>query len=68
MKRLEDCKEYYKSVYSSRIAYDDDKETTRFNMFRETLSFIYGYDFKVIENLWQQEALNELYSNVKIGA
>lgn len=58
MKKLEECRAYFEDVYmdmlDSRANSDEDK---RFEMFEETLTFIYGDEYKRIEPHWKQDAL-----------
>ncbi len=63
MKRLEECKAYFEDVYMDMLdTYVDSEESKRFKMFEETLSFIYGDEYKQIEARWKQDALNKYYS------
>lgn len=68
MKKIEECKEYYKHLYIDCLAYDgftkssyESMEKARFEMLCETLAFVYGSEFKKIERFWQREALKEFY-------
>lgn len=63
MKTLNECKNYYMDVYTDYITdQENQNEYTRFRMHRETLLFIYGEEFKKIENNWQNEALKNIYA------
>lgn len=60
MKRLEECRAYFEDVFMDML--DDSEEEKRFEMFEETLIFIYGDEYKRIEPRWKQDALNKYYS------
>lgn len=64
MKVLNECKEYFKDVLKDYYQYPDDK----FYLFRletlaDTLTWIYGDDFKKIRPYWTQDAIKEFYKN-----
>lgn len=70
MKNLNECKEYFKDLYMNCLSDDafdksifESTELARYEMFCETLKFIFGEEFKQIEPHWANEALNEFYSN-----
>ena len=60
MKRLEECRAYFEDVFMDML--DDSEESKRFEMFEETLTFIYGYEYKRISPRWKQDALNKYYT------
>lgn len=60
MKKLEECKAYFEDVFMDML--DDSEERKRFEMFEETLSFIYGDEYKLVEANWKQDSLNKYYS------
>lgn len=60
MKRLEECKAYFEDVFMDML--DDSEENKRFEMFEETLTFIYGDEYKRIEARWKQDVLNKYYT------
>lgn len=69
MKNLSECKEYFKDLYIDCLeekAFEKSKfestEKARFEMFCETLEFIFGEQFAKIKPTWMQESLNEFYS------
>lgn len=69
MKNLHDCKEFFKDLHMnclSESAFDKDiftsTERARYEMFCETLKFIFGEKFEEIELYWVNESLNEYYS------
>lgn len=68
MKRLEECKEYYKDLYLNVLEANgfernifDCVELAQYNAHRETLEFVYGAEFDKTEKTWQSEALREFY-------
>lgn len=68
MKKLEECKEYYKDLCMSVLAVEgfeksqfECTELARYNAHKETLIFVYGAEFEKTERNWQREALNEFY-------
>lgn len=60
MKRLEECKAYFEDVFMNML--DDSEESKLFEMFEETLAFIYGDEYKRIAPRWKQDALNKYYA------
>lgn len=63
MKRLEECRAYFDDVYMDMLdTYTDSDERKRFEMFEETITFIYGDEYKQISARWKQDALNKFYS------
>lgn len=71
MKELEECKEYYKSLYIDVLEelgktnesggdYKQTQEAARFETLKNTLIFIYSNSATTFLN-WEKEALNELY-------
>lgn len=66
MKKLEECRAYFEDVYMDMLDTLDTNaksdEEKLFNMFEETLAFIYGDEYKRIEPRWKQDALNKYYS------
>ena len=60
MKRLEECRAYFEDVFMDML--DDSEESKRFEMFEETLTFIYGDEYKRIAPHWKQDALNKYYT------
>ena len=69
MKKIEECKEYYKDLYYNCLesnAFEknifDSTDLARYEMFCETLKFIYGDSFEAIFHKWSSEALNEKYT------
>lgn len=70
MKKINDCKEYFKDVFMNCLEEDafeksqfESTEKARFEMFCETLKFVYGEEFEKVRLAWTQEALNEFYSH-----
>ena len=69
MKKIEECKEYYKDLYCNCLesnAFEknifDSTELARYEMFCETLKFIYGNNFEVVRPVWSSEASDEFFS------
>lgn len=60
MKKLEECRAYFEDVFMDML--DDSEERKRFEMLEETLTFIYGDEYKRIAPRWKQDALNKYYS------
>lgn len=60
MKKLEECRAYFEDVFMDML--DDPKESKLFEMFEETITFIYGDEYKQISARWKQDALNKFYS------
>lgn len=73
MRKLEECKEYFKDLHMDCLQEDafnarsifESTELARYRMFCETLEFIYGAEFKNISLKWMNESLNEFYSSKK---
>lgn len=70
MKKINDCKEYFKDIFINCLkenAFEksqfESTERARFEMFCETIKFVYGDEFDRARSIWTQEALNEFYSN-----
>ena len=70
MRKLNECKEYFKDLYIDCLASNafgkskfESPDIARYEMFCETIEFVYGTDFKQIKPIWSQEASNEFYSN-----
>lgn len=68
MKKLHECKEYFKGVYTDCLAENafeksifESKERARYETQFEVLEFIFGEDFKKVVNSWRQDALNEFF-------
>lgn len=73
MKKLSEMKAYFQDLFEScQLAGGFEKsifdctERARFEMFCETLGFIYGDAFKDIRPTWTQEALEHFYSGITI--
>lgn len=73
MKKLTECREYFKDLLTDCLCEDaleksifDSTEKARYETFCETLKFVYGQEFELIEPIWVQETLNEFYSKKKI--
>lgn len=71
MKKLSEMKAYFQDLFEScQLAGGFEKsifdctERARFEMFCETLGFIYGDAFKDIRPTWTQEALEHFYSGI----
>lgn len=69
MKKLEECKEYFKDLYMDCLQEDafeksvfESTSLARFEMFCDTLEFIYGADFKSARLRWSHEAANEFFA------
>ena len=70
MRKLNECKEYFKDLYINCLASNafgksifESPDIAIYEMFCETIEFVYGTDFKQIKPIWSQEASNEFYSN-----
>lgn len=70
MKKLSECKEYFKDLYMDCLSVKafeksifECTELARYEMHCETLKFIYGEEFEQVEPHWISEALKEFYSN-----
>lgn len=71
MKQLSDCKEYFNDLLFNCLDAGacgkniyDSAEKAQFEMFCNTLKFVYGTAFEAIRPTWTQEALNKYYSNI----
>lgn len=69
MKKLEECKEFYKDLYFTCIASNafgknifESTDLARYEMFCETLKFIYGDNFENFRPVWSNEAAEEFFS------
>lgn len=69
MKNLNECKEYFKDLYMNCMSGNafaksifESPDLARYEMFCETLEFIYGAEFKQIKPDWSKEAINKFYS------
>ena len=60
MKKLEECKAYFEDVFMDML--DSYEESKRFEMLEETLSFIYGDEYKWIEANWKHECAQKYFS------
>lgn len=66
MKKLEECKEWYKDLFITWLEYQDEEDEIRLNHLRETLEFIYGeYEVDAAEKKWIQEAKKEYYTELE---
>lgn len=70
MKNIAECKEFFKDLHMdclSENAFEksafDSTEKAKYEMFCETLKFVYGQEFERVRPLWTQESLNEFYSH-----
>lgn len=61
MKSLEECKAYFMDVFMNLLVYGDEEEELRFETLKEALGFIYGNQYREVENTWLKEGLNEFY-------
>jgi hypothetical protein len=69
MKNLYECKEYYKDLYMDCLSSNsfgksifESVDMARYEMFCDTLKFIYGKEFEKVETLWSDEAIKEYYT------
>lgn len=69
MKKLNECKEYFKDLHMTCLeenAFEkniyESTSLARYEMFCETMKFIFGEEFNQISMQWTQESLNEFYS------
>ena len=69
MKKIEECKEYYKDLYYNCLesnAFEknifDSTDLARYETFCETLKFIYSDSFEAIRPEWASEAAKEFFS------
>lgn len=65
MKKIAECKEFFKDLYMNCLmenAFEknvfDSTEKARYEMFCETMKFVYGEEFERIKPTWIQELLN----------
>lgn len=62
MKKLEECRAYFEDVYMDMLdTYTDSDEEKCFKTLEETLTFIYGDEYKQIAPHWKQDALNKFF-------
>lgn len=68
MRKLEECKEYYKDLYKDCLQVEGFSKNTfecvelaQFEAHKNTLKFVYGSEFDKIERIWQREASKEFY-------
>ena len=64
MRTLNECKEYFKDVYTNWMIYQDDETLKTLENLKETLDFIYP-DFKHVVNVWINDASKEYYNSLK---
>jgi hypothetical protein len=64
MKTLEECREYFKDVYTTWLIYQDDDTLKTLDDLENTLSYIYP-EFKSMVNEWINEASKEYYGSLK---
>ena len=62
MKRLEECRAYFEDVFMDMLDTHANSDKDEFKTFEETLTFIYGDEYKRIAPRWKQDALNRYYS------
>lgn len=69
MKNIAECKELFKDLHMNCLAENafeknvfDSVEKARYEMFCETLKFIYEEEFEKVIPSWTQESLNQFYS------
>ena len=72
MKKLSECKVFFKDLFFDCLDENgfekspfECTERAQFEIFVNTLNFIYGNDFEVVRPLWAKEALNEYYSKLQ---
>ena len=67
MKTLQECEKYYKKCYLKWIESikENERDLETIRHIQDTLHFIYGSDFEIVEPRWAQETLNYYYSNKK---
>ena len=63
MRTLNECKEYFKGIYTNWMIYQDDETLKTLENLKETLDFIYP-DFKHVVNVWINEATKEYYKSL----
>lgn len=64
MRTLNECKEYFKDIYTNWMIYQDDETLKTLENLKETLDFIYP-DFKHVVNVWINDASKEYYNSLK---
>lgn len=71
MKKITECKEYYKDILINCLVEDalgksifESTEKAMFETLCNTLKFVYGKEFEYLKLTWTQETLNEFYSNI----
>lgn len=64
MKTLEECREYFKDVYTNWMMYQDDDTSKALENLEQTLGFIYP-EFRHAMNTWINEASKEYYGSLK---
>lgn len=71
MKKVTECKEYFKDVLTNCLNEDaleksifDSPEKAMFETLCNTLKFVYGEEFEYLKPTWMQETLNECYSKI----
>lgn len=64
MRTLNECKEYFKDIYTNWMIYQDDETLKTLENLKETLDFIYP-EFKNVVNAWINEASKEYYNSLK---
>lgn len=69
MKKLNECKEYFKELHLNCSKYNsfqknifDSTELAQYEAFCDVLDFIYGSEFQQVKSVWINEALNEFYN------
>lgn len=64
MKTLEECREYFKDVYTTWLIYQDDDTHKALENLEQTLGFIYP-EFRTVVNAWIMEASKDYYGSLK---
>ena len=64
MRTLNECKEYFKDIYTNWMIYQDDETLKTLENLKETLDFIYP-EFKNVVNTWINDASKEYYNSLK---
>jgi hypothetical protein len=64
MKTLEECREYFKDVYTTWLIYQDDDTHKALENLEQTLGFIYP-EFRTVVNAWIREASKDYYGSLK---
>lgn len=72
MRKLADCKNFFKDLCMDCLDVDatgksifDSVEKARYEMYCETLQFIYGQEFDAVRPYWAQDTLNEYYAGIE---